>query len=74
MFSTSNVFFSTFLVTETVSVSEIKMLQARMYSMPHMRLGHENKQIGRKLQKIELLCAKWMESCPQLSHNFIIAV
>ena len=32
-----------------------------------MKLGRENTRMGRNLQKNEILCTKWMESCPQLS-------
>ena len=62
-----------FLVTDTISFPEIKIWQARMYFMWHiMRSGHENKQIRRKIQSNDNLSTKWMESCPQLSHNLII--
>ena len=32
-----------------------------------MKSSHENTRIERKLKKNEILCTKWMESCPQLS-------
>ena len=60
--------FPTFLVTETISFSEIKIWQARMYSTWHIMMsGHGNTRIERKFKKNEILCTKWMESCPQLS-------
>ena len=32
-----------------------------------MKSGHENTRIESKFEKNEILCTKWMESCPQLS-------
>ena len=41
--------------------------QGYMYSTWHiMKSGHENTRIKIKFKKNEILCTKWMESCPQL--------
>ena len=67
--------FSTFPIPETVSYSEIKILQAKVYSMWHIvKSDHENKRVWRKWQNYEILRTKWMGSCLQLFHNLNYAL
>ena len=68
-FCTWNFRFFTFMVTETIFFSEIKIWQARMYSTWHiMKSGHENTRIERKLKRMKFCVQnEWraVHNCPQ---------